>query len=282
MEEFENTASAVHENGGANVQDIAAPDNGTVETTEIQNAQQETNQEVHENSVREEQENREPSEQSKETNAIFAQMRRKAEAESELKAQRRVDNAYAEMFAGKVNPYTNHPIKTEKDYKDYVAQHIQAQRESQLKNSGLSQEMIQSIVNENPVVKQAKEIIEKTKLEEGKRILQEQISEISKLDGSIKEVSDLFNQESYQEIDRLVNKGLDLVSAFKLANYDRLTSNTADSARNEAVQKMSANAQASPGSLAGGENQSLAYENMSAEEFEKYVQKALRGELSNI
>ncbi len=56
----------------------------------------------------------------------------------------------------------------------------------------------------------------------GMRLLAEQLDAIHRLDPAVSTAEDLVAMPAFEEFDRLVRGGLDLVSAYKLANFDAL------------------------------------------------------------
>lgn len=88
--------------------------------------------------------------------------------------------------------------------------------------------ILNETVENNPIVQQAKEIIERQSIEEGNRILNDQIKEIALIDNEIKTFDDLLKMDNFEEFDILVReRNYSLVDAYKIANFDKLSNKIA-------------------------------------------------------
>lgn len=150
---------------------------------------------------------------------MAAERRRREEAE---RTQARVDEAYRKMFEGQVNPYTNMPINSEADYTAYMQRHQLEQQRAQLQEAGMSEADFDGMVNNDPRVQQAQQIIEENKRQQSIREMNEGLEAIRKLDPSVKTFQDLIDHESYAQMNELFKQGVKVADAFKLANFDRL------------------------------------------------------------
>ena len=134
--------------------------------------------------------------QSAEDNAKFAAARRQAEREF-AERQRQTDTFYATKFEGYENPITHQPIKSEKDYRDALEAQDIVNQNKQLEEKGIDPNLISQIVNKqvenNPVVKQAQQITQQIQQEQANKMLEADLSEISKLDQNIKSFEDIAN-----------------------------------------------------------------------------------------
>lgn len=163
--------------------------------------------------------------QSAEDNAKAAAARRQAEREF-AERQRQTDAYYATKFAGYENPITHQPIKSEKDYRDALEAQDIVNQNKQLEEKGIDPNLISQIVNKqvenNPVVKQAQQITQQIQQEQANKMLEADLSEISKLDQNIKSFEDIANLPNIADIVALTNQGMNLSTAFKVANLDNL------------------------------------------------------------
>lgn len=136
------------------------------------------------------------------TNAQFAAARRRAEAEFQERLQREKDNLIRETYAGQVNPYTGKPITNEADLNEYKRQ----AQEEQLKQAGLDPKVLHEIVENNPAVKQARELTARLQQQEGEIALSREMQEIAKLDPAVKSVADLMTHPSAQAFNGYVQR----------------------------------------------------------------------------
>lgn len=194
--------------------------------------------------------------QSAEENAKYAAARRKAEAErdaavakakadAQAEAQKAIDEAYRGM--GLYDPYNKRPITNKAEY-DAYKQQVDVEKKSKVaRASGMSEAEFSEFVAELPEVKAAREIKERAeaqmkeaKEKEAQLKIGEQLSEIAMLDPSVKTLDDLKKMDNYNEFYDRVKRGHTLVEAYKLTNFDRLTAQTANGAKQAAINSMSA------------------------------------------
>lgn len=179
-------------------------------------------------------------EQSKEENAKYAAARRKAEqerdaaiAQAQQAAQRSLDEAIAAM--GQTDPYTGKAIRTKAEWDAWKSREAQEKSKEVAESAGMSQTEFDNFVNNLPSVRDYRRAAEEARQQKQKMVLDEQVTAIGKLDPSVKTVQDLISRPEYKTIYSYVQKGISIVDAFKLANYDTLTKTAADGARQAAI-----------------------------------------------
>lgn len=169
--------------------------------------------------------------------------------------QAAIDRAYAEAFAGRTNPFTGLPIRSQADYKAYIARYEEEQRKArfaELQRAGITPEAIEDIVSEHPTVKAAQAAIEQAEREkqaaveaEGRRWYESQVAGINALDpeAKVKDLNDLQSRdpEGFKAMLEKVGRGMSLVEAYKLSHFDELmgrrTAAARQSVRNQAAGK---------------------------------------------
>ena len=228
----------------------------------------------------------------------YAAARRKAEAERDAaikeakeEAQKQIDEAFNQ--SGMTDPYTGKPITSQKEFREYQEKYNRTRRENLLKSSGMSDDEFNAFVNNLPQVReaqdakaQAEEALRKAQEAEMKAVVDEQIKEIGKIDPSIKSIADFSKMENYDEFYGYVQKGLTFSQAFKLANYDKLTQQTAKAAKRAALnaaqgkEHLSATSQRGAGSVTVPADIKATYREfnpgMTDAEIEKHYNKYLR------
>ena len=219
-------------NESVNTQEVAEPVETTAEVVEEPvNAVEESSAEVGEK----EQEPAAPAAQSQELNAQFAAARRKAEEDYQRRMSG-IDGEFKRLFGNQVNPVTGKPISTVADYLQAVEHSQRIAQEEQLRSKGIDPAMIQEMVNNAPAVRQAQQYLQITRQEEARKSLEADFKEITKIDPSIKSMDDLQKHASFNTVLAYVrDNGLKLHEAFRLANYQQLSSNNADAARQAAI-----------------------------------------------
>lgn len=168
-------------------------------------------------------------------NAIYADARRKAEAEARRK-QEALDAAYADKFKGYTNPITGKPITSAQDYYEAMLAQEQMQTKKTLEEKGIDPEIIEKAVENSPAIRTANAIIQEQQKKNIQTYLDEQVREISKIDPDIKTAKDIEGSEKYSEIlDYLNNNKLSLVDAYKLVYAEKLADRRAGAVKQQAV-----------------------------------------------
>lgn len=190
---------------------------------------EESAEQTEENAGAKESEPAEQTEQSKEDNAKYAAIRRKAEAD----AQKAVDDTFA--ASGLTNPYTGKPILNKADFEEYAKAISKEKVDGILDKTGLSEEEFKQMVDELPDVKAAKKAKEDYERQQQQITLDAQIAEVTKMNPDIKSVADLQKLDSYRAIYQYVLKGLSIPEAYKLANFDTLSGKASAAAKQAAL-----------------------------------------------
>ena len=186
--------------------------------------------------------NDEPQEQSAEENARYAAIRRRAEEDARRRYEgemNAMNQQIAAMCQGITHPVTGQPITNMREYVDALSAQQRIAREHELEEKGIDPSMIDRMIESNPVVMQAKQVIEKSKMTEAEMMIQRDVEEVSKIDPNIKGLNDLLSQPNFPQIVNLVaNNGLSLADAYKMANFDNFMQNTNNAARQQAINQM--------------------------------------------
>lgn len=175
--------------------------------------------------------------QTAEDNAKFAAARRQAEEQLRKYQHQKelLDAEFAKRFEGYTNPITGQPVKTSKDYLEALDAQQRLETNRRLEENGINPAIIENAINNNPVVMQAQEILRMNQIEQAKISMQNDITEISKLDASIKTIDDLGNKPYAQDLISYVNSGLSLIDAFKLANFESLINQKSEASKQAAI-----------------------------------------------
>ena len=215
----------------AEVSEAVEPTEETTEETETETGETE-----------EEDGNAEPQEQSAEENARYAAIRRRAEEDARRKYEgemNAMNDQIAAMCRGITHPVTGQPITNMREYVDALAVQQRQANERQLQEAGVDPSVIDRMIAQNPVVMQAKQVIEHSKQTEAEAALQNDLAELSKIDPNIKGMQDVANIPNLDSIIKLVaEKGLSLVDAYKMVNFDMFMQHTNDAARQQAINQM--------------------------------------------
>lgn len=168
-------------------------------------------------------------------NAIYADARRKAEAEAKHKYDA-IDAQFAEKFKDYKNPETGQAIKGAKDYFEAIAAQERIATKRTLTEKGIDPSIIEKAVNNSPALQAANRIIEEQRRKDVEIYLNDQVKAVSKIDPSIKSVEDIEKSDRYPEVLKYVNENrLSIVDAYKLVYADRLTQSKAEAVKQQAI-----------------------------------------------
>lgn len=169
--------------------------------------------------------------------------------EAALQAERQKHAEEMKAFfaaAGLKNSITGEAIDSMEAFEKWKKSFDEAKLQNDLKAGKLSREVLDQLVHQavenNPVVKQAQEIVSRqTQLEEQQRMeaakarMDAQIAEIHKMDPSINSLRDLLRAPNAKAFYEYVNRGNTYVDAYYLANRERLDAKMAEAARTQAM-----------------------------------------------
>ena len=216
---------------GANETEIAEQSEGVeTEQTETEGVTEET---------------ADPQPQSPEVNAAFADMRRRMEAAERKAAE--VDSLYAKQFGGYKNPETGQPIRSARDYAEAMLAQQRVQARQQLQQNNIDPSLIDNLVANSPVVRQAQATMAELTNMRAQQEVDRDIIEVLKLDPSLNSKDDLMKDPSFSMVIDKVRSGMSLVDAYKLVNFDRLSSSKTAAARQAVVNQVKGQAHLSNG-----------------------------------
>ena len=253
---------------GANDQGVAAPETGSYEGADDPAAEPAQDPVI---------DQPDPPAQSAEERRANAARRRQEEQQAAINAavaaarqeeRQRAADALQALFAraGMRNTFTGEPITTQEQFDEWQTRFRNEQLQNQLAKGELTVDGLNALVDDHPVVKQAKAVLIATQPEgnagpapaavttppataqpavsqqpsaaqqaaDTARI-QAELVEISKLDPSIKDLGDILNSPTGKEFYANVQKGYSFIDSFRLANFERLTASKAEAARQQAV-----------------------------------------------
>lgn len=177
-----------------------------------------------------------PQPQSPETNAAFADMRRRMEAAEKRAAD--VDRMYAQQFGGYKNPETGQPIRSARDYAEAMAAQQRVQARQQLQENNIDPTLIDRMIANSPAVRRAEEATAELNAIRAQQLVDKDITEVLKLDPSVKSKDDLFKDPMLPLMVEKVRAGMSLVDAYKIVNFDRLSSSKTAAARQDVINQV--------------------------------------------
>ena len=183
----------------------------------------------------------EPEPQSAEDNARYAAIRRRAEEDAKRKYESELGSLNQQISAmcqGITHPLTGQPITNVRDYVEALQIQQRQAREQELKDKGIDPSMIDRMIESNPVVMQAQQVIHHSKMAEAEQALQNDLAGISKYDPNIKSIKDLSALPNFPEILDRVNRGASIIDAYKMVNFDNFMQHQSEAARQAAINQM--------------------------------------------
>ena len=177
-----------------------------------------------------------PQFQSDKANAAFAEMRRRMEAAERRAAE--VDNLYAKQFGGYTNPETGQPIRSARDYAEAMSAQQRMQARQKLQENNIDPGLIDSMIANSPVVRQAEMAVAELNATRAQQTVNRDIEEVLKLDPSLNSKDDLYKDPSFNLVMEKVQAGMNLVDAYKIVNFDRLSSSKTAAARQAVVNQV--------------------------------------------
>lgn len=179
--------------------------------------------------------------QSPEENARFAAARRQAELQ--LKER---DRRFAERFGHLTNPLTGKPIQSEADYFAALDAQEEVKRRQQLEQQGVDTKLLDELISNNPTVKQAQLVMEQAKKQEEVRQFEADMQAIHAIDSSINTINDLLATQDSQLVLEKVRQGYSLPDAYKIVNFDRLSSQSAQASKQAAINALRSKSHMAP------------------------------------
>lgn len=145
--------------------------------------------------------------------------------------------------AGLKNTITGEPITTKEEFDAWSQSFKQQKLESDLKAGKLTQESLNAAISENPLVKQAAEIVaarereqQAAEQEKMQRAIDEQIQKIHALEPAVNSVEDLLKiPENETFYDCVKNRGMSFYDAYLISTHERREKALAEAARAQAL-----------------------------------------------
>lgn len=180
-------------------------------------------------------------------NAIYAQARRAAD-----RRMNELDSRVASRFGNMRNPETGQPIRTTQDYFDALDAQERMNARREVQRRGVDPGLIDRMIANNPVIRQAQQVIRDNTLRQGEMELENQIQQISSFDPSVKSLDDIVKMPTFPVFDAYVRQGLSITDAYRLANFDSLAQRDAAANRQATINSVRGKSHLAPiGGVAG-------------------------------
>ena len=184
-------------------------------------------------------------EQSAEERRRNAAERRKKETDDAIAnaldgAKKEHDSELLEALAtaGIKNPATGKAYESADEYRASKEELTKQSRRAMARRAGMSDDEFEEFISKVPEVAEARKAKETAAADRAKSDLDKQIAEVTAIDPSIKSLTDLAKIDNYEQFYDLVKKGVSFADAYRLANFDKIKSGTAERARQAEVSKL--------------------------------------------
>ena len=219
----------------ANTQEVAEPDTSDVES------ESEVSEEDDSESVTDAPETATP--QTPEENAIYANIRRKAEADARKAyeaRERTLNERFSAMFGKYKHPVTGQPITTAEEYADAIAAQERQQMEAKLRQAGVDTNVLNQAIEANPLIQQARQVLFQNQQAETNRMIEEDFKNIMAFDSSVNSTEDITKQDNFMDVITYVQEhpGIRMSEAYKIINFDRLMSGKTAAASQKAINQV--------------------------------------------
>lgn len=191
-----------------------------------------------------------PEAQAPDMNAIFANARRRAEAEFKQKQAAR-DAEYARRFGNFTNPETGKPIQSEADYLEALDAQERVKAKAELESKGIDYGMIDRMINNSPQMREAQQVIQEMKAQKIEQAIQNDLAELNKMDPSITSLETV----PADVVELATKNGFSLVNAYKIANFGKVNAQQTSAIQQRTINQIAGKAHLAPvGSVSKNEN----------------------------
>lgn len=170
--------------------------------------------------------------QSAEENAKYAAARRKAESEMAS-----LDQMFASKFGKMKNPVTGEPITSARGYFEALEAQERLKAEQAIRQAGVDPAVINNLIQNNPVIREARAVIARNSEAEANRMIEEDYAAVMKLDPTMRSAEDIINDKSFGDVVSYCQShpGTRFSDAYKVVNWERITGYRTDAAKQQAI-----------------------------------------------
>lgn len=170
--------------------------------------------------------------QSIDVNAIAAAARRKAEADAR-NIQKSLDDEYVRRFGHLSNPITGKPIRSQADYLEALDAQEKLRTDEELKNKGIDPSIIDNAIANNPIVRNAQEVLEQNQRTLLMTQINSELAELKELDPTIESLENV----PPNVLEMVQNSGghINLVNAYKILNYGKVNVQKEEAIKQSAI-----------------------------------------------
>lgn len=174
-------------------------------------------------------------------NAIYANARRKAEAEYKKKQELR-DAEYARRFGQYVNPETGQPIRSEADYLEAWDAQERVNAKKELENKGVDPQTIERLIENSPRMKEAERMLADYQRQQVEQLINNDVAELNKLDPNITS----FETVPPEVMQNAQAKKISLVLAYKDLYFGKISAQQTSAIQQRTINSIAGKAHLAP------------------------------------
>lgn len=182
----------------------------------------------------------EPQVQSEDANRAFANLRRAKEAAERRAAE--IDSLYARQFGNLRNPETGQPIRGAQDYFDALAAQERMATREELRQNNVDPSLIDKMIANSPVMRQAQAATAELNSIKSQQLIEDDVKEVMRIDPSLSSREDFFKDPSVVQAVNYIQghpeRKLRLSEAYKIVNFDRLSSSKTAAAKQAVINQV--------------------------------------------
>jgi len=174
-------------------------------------------------------------------NAIYANARRRAEAE--FKKQREAEDAeFARRFSNYTNPETGRPILSRADYFEALDAQERMKAKAELESKGIDYGIIENAIKNSPQIRQAEQVLQRMHQQEVNQQITNDIAELNKMDPSITSLETI----PADVLELATKSNVSLVNAYKIANFGRMSTQQASAIQQRTINQIAGKSHLAP------------------------------------
>lgn len=174
-------------------------------------------------------------------NAIYAQVRRKVEAETRRKQEAR-DTMVAQRYKDYVNPETGKPILTESDFWEAMEAQDRVNAKKEMEDKGIDPKTLDRLIANSPRMKEAERMLEDYHRREVEQLIEKDIAELNTFDPNITS----FDTIPLEVRQHAQANNISLVLAYKDLNFGKVTQQKESAIRQTTINQLSGKAHLAP------------------------------------
>ena len=183
--------------------------------------------------------------QDADTNAMFANVRRKAEEKAQAKFDKQMadlDALFAGAFGDYVNPETNKQIRGAKDYFEAIQAQKRVAQKEELAKQGVDMKMLNELIANSPEMLQYKQMLSEYQHEKVIQAIDADVAKLKELDPNITGIDNVPNEV----VAFAKENNMTLVNAYKCLNFGNVNAQKTAAIQQRTINQIAGKAHLAP------------------------------------